>query len=492
MPRKGSKLKRRMTGRLPFAYEESAEGSGVTSYAGAPLLAETYRATGACESVRRCVKTRERRRERGLSDEQMVESFALLLAAGGECSDDFEVLRSDAGVEALLGYAPPSPSRGREFLYAFDKEVGGTQAPCGGWLFGPGEASERGPLAGLQEAVGATVEAAGAGKTDWRATIDLDATIVVSENREAKVTYEGKRGYQPVVAYWAERDVILSDEFRDGNVPAGHKPLWCLQKAHAALPGSIKKVFCRADAAAYEQEFLSWCRARQANGDPRVIFAVSADMSRELRHAVERVRRDQWRVYDSDNGYVRLWAEVPYVPSRRYEKKGEPPDRYLAIRIEHEQGELFADGSKVKHFAVVTNDWGGDGAKILRWHRGKAGTVERVHDVLKNELGAGVMPSSKFGANAAWFRLNVLTYNLLSILKRQLPSELHTARPKRLRFQILRRAGEIIRHARRWTLRVAGMSRRLVGAMAAARRKLAALARVVGATGPPIRAPGPA
>jgi hypothetical protein len=27
---------------------------------------------------------------------------------------------------------------------------------------------------------------------------------------------------------------------------------------------------------------------------------------------------------------------------------------------------------------------------------------------LKDELGAGVLPSSRFGANAAWFRINAL------------------------------------------------------------------------------------
>lgn len=42
-------------------------------------------------------------------------------------------------------------------------------------------------------------------------------------------------------------------------------------------------------------------------------------------------------------------------------------------------------------------------------HREKAGTVEMVHDVLKNELAAGVLPCGRFGANAAWLRLAVIT-----------------------------------------------------------------------------------
>ncbi|MDF0651062.1 MAG: hypothetical protein P0121_06290 [Nitrospira sp.] len=44
--------------------------------------------------------------------------------------------------------------------------------------------------------------------------------------------------------------------------------------------------------------------------------------------------------------------------------------------------------------------------------------MEHLHHVLKNELAAAALPSQKVGANAAWFRLNVLTDNLLSALKR--------------------------------------------------------------------------
>lgn len=165
-------------------------------------------------------------------------------------------------------------------------------------------------------------------------------------------------------------------------------------------------------------------------------------------------------------------------------------DRYLVIRVEPRQGEMFCDGTEVKHFCVVTNDWGREGAAIIRWHRGKCGTVEKAHDVLKNELGAGVMPCGRFGANAAWFRLNVLTYNLLSVLKRTaLPAWLHTARPKRLRFQILRRAGEIIHHARKLLVRVTGPLGEVSGVLSEARRRIALLAELVRNTGPPVASP---
>jgi hypothetical protein len=233
-----------------------------------------------------------------------------------------------------------------------------------------------------------------------RATIELDATIVESEKREAAPTYTGERGYQPVLAYWAEQELVLAEEFRDGNVPAGTDLLGVLQRAVATLPEGIERVYLRADSAAYEHTLLDGCRQERA-GEPRLVFAISADMSRELRPVCARVPAGGWQRLESPSGVERSWAEVEFVPSAPSVKKGMKPDRYLAIRLRREQGELFPDGSEVKYFAVVTNDWGREGAAILEWQREKAGTVAKLHDVVKNERGAGVMPCGRLGANAA-------------------------------------------------------------------------------------------
>jgi len=65
----------------------------------------------------------------------------------------------------------------------------------------------------------------------------------------------------------------------------------------------------------------------------------------------------------------------------------------------------------VKYFAGVTNLWEWPPKRLLAWHREKAGSIEALHDVIKNQLAGGVMPCGRFGANAAWLRLAVLTYN---------------------------------------------------------------------------------
>ena len=57
---------------------------------------------------------------------------------------------------------------------------------------------------------------------------------------------------------------------------------------------------------------------------------------------------------------------------------------------------LFADGSSVLHLAVLSNIWDWEPVKLIEWHREKAGTTEQAHDVLKNELATGVLPSKYF------------------------------------------------------------------------------------------------
>jgi len=96
--------------------------------------------------------------------------------------------------------------------------------------------------------------------------------------------------------------------------------------------------------------------------------------------------------------------------------------------------------------------------ELFRWQGEKAGTVEQAPYVLKKELSAGCLPSEKFGANAAWFRLKVLPYHRLSFFKRTaLPGEFLAARPKRLCFLVFNVVGKVFRHARQLFLRLGSL-----------------------------------
>jgi hypothetical protein len=253
---------------------------------------------------------------------------------------------------------------------------------------------------------------------------------------------------------WAETGLVMADEFRDGNVPASRGIKRLVDESYEMLPPGPWQVWVRSDSAAYEQANLDHWHNRGWK------FAVSADMSRRLKQEVEALPEEAWKVWKEEKrDMVREWAEVSYVPSRRYEERDTKPYRYVAIRVRRQQGELFEDGAKVRHFAVVSNIWEMEGQALLKWQRGKAGTIEHIHHILDNELAAGVYPSAKHGANAAWLRLQVLTHNLLQLLKAvALPQEYATARPKRLRFAVFTQLGRVVRHAGQVLVRIASQA----------------------------------
>jgi hypothetical protein len=81
--------------------------------------------------------------------------------------------------------------------------------------------------------------------------------------------------------------------------------------------------------------------------------------------------------------------------------------------------------------------------------------VEKVHDVVKNDLAGGVMPCGRFYANAAWWRLNCLCYNVVWIMKRKaLPKSFWPVRMKGLRFHLIGVAGKVVSHARMTFLKI--------------------------------------
>jgi hypothetical protein len=450
------KTPKRSPAESPLLFEIDSEPieECLTALGGVPLLLQAARSLGLPRSIREQVRIKER--DRGLDEASYVESFVVLNAVGGECLEDFERLREDAGLAEMMGHDVPSPEAARKFLYQFHDENKIAEAQQ---QLALGEASyipeESAPLRGLAQANREVVQEVGRRCRDQKiATVDLDSTIIESEKREAKPTYQGGKGYQPMLALWAEMDLVLADEFRDGNVPALQDPLRVAQQAFQALPTTIEERYFRGDSACYEERLLRWLSDEQRQNGPRgpIGFAISARMNQGLRDEIQAVGEGEWEFYDQDPEVIKECVELDYSPSGA----GREARRYLSIRIRRKQGDLFKDGSSVKHFAVVSNIWDWTVQRLLKWHREKAGSIEALHDVIKNELAGGVLPCGRFGANAAWFRLAVITHNVLSALKRlALPPELIAARPKRLRFLIFHTPGKLVHHARRTVLRLA-------------------------------------
>ncbi len=437
--------------KTPFVLDERPLQEATSPHAGLLCISRAYRALGLPGLIAANLPLRKRRR--GFAEAQVIESMVLLQALGGECPEDMHLLSKDDCLERGLGYAPPKATAVREFLERFhDKELEKLRPEREvqkSFIF-PSSV----PIAALQEVQRGGVRRIAKlyeqqGQPQRIATIDQDATIIESHKQAAYYHYEEGRGFQPMVAVWAEADLVLADEFRDGNVPAKQAPLTCAKLAFAALPQTITQRYFRGDSACHEHELLEWLKHPDREQEPggRIGFAVSAVMSQPLAQALRKIKEADWTSFgEEDDGTLRQWAEVDFVPGEDYECKNSQPLRYVGLRLLKPQGVLFRDGTDRHFHAIVTNQKI-EGGRLLEWHREKAGTVEHVHDEVKNQLGGGHVPSQRFGVNSAWFKVSLLTYNLVSAIKGLcLGGEERTARMKRFRLLLIHVAGRMNRN----------------------------------------------
>jgi hypothetical protein len=229
------------TPRLPFEIDDTIDPTLVTGRAGVPLVVELFRQVGVAHAIDAHVPVKQR--QRGLPPSQLVESLIALWASGGERCQDLTMLGEDQALATLLGHPLPAATTMQDFPEAFRVEHGP--------LWAAGAAAriplESTPLAGLDQANRTLLAGVQRGARARRPTLDVDATLVESHKDAATVAYDGTRGYQPVVVLWAEQDLILHDQFRDGHVPAGCGNLRVLEQAMANLPQGVEHRALRAD-----------------------------------------------------------------------------------------------------------------------------------------------------------------------------------------------------------------------------------------------------
>ena len=500
-------------GVLPFQYEEEKKSTGMTAVAGLPAYLDLARVAGLAKSIGRHVRLREG--GQGWSDSQMISSLILLNLAGGECVDDLRVLEKDEGFCRVLRRTEsygmhlrkrraaqrrwrrgrqrsvPSPTAAFRYLEGFhDEEEESKRLPHKAFIPAANEALE-----GLGKVNGDLVAFVQTRSPHNQATLDMDACLVETEKQEALYSYKKYKAYQPLTTYWAEADLIVHSEFRDGNVGAGYQQLRVFKEALDHMPPGVEKVMMRSDTAGYQRELLKYCAEGKNERFGVIEFAVGVDVTPEFKKAVAQVAQEDWHTLEREVEGEKIptdqqWAEVCFVPNWIGHSKKSPDYRFIAIREPLRQVPLpgmdeqlslpfptmeLADKGWHKLFGVVTNrELAGD--DLIWWSRQRCGKGEEAHGVLKDDLAAGKLPSGYFGVNAAWWAMAVLAFNLNSAMKRLvLGKQWVRKRLKAVRFAFISLPGRVVRRARTLIIRLT-RDHPSYGLLVGARQRILALA----------------
>ena len=91
----------------------------------------------------------------------------------------------------------------------------------------------------------------------WELCESIIETLAVLSDPET-CSWWPAAGYEPLVAVWVEEDLIVADEFRDGNVPGNKDPLTSVRRAFGALSDWVGKRYFRGDSADYYGPLLKY------------------------------------------------------------------------------------------------------------------------------------------------------------------------------------------------------------------------------------------
>ena len=479
-------------GVLPFRYEAEPTNSGMTALAGLPTYLELAAVSGLTKSIRRHLQVCAEKKQ-GWTDTQIIMPLVLLNLAGGDSVDDLRKLEGDEGFVQVLRRvemhglrrkerreqnrrwrkerkrAFPSPSVVFRYLSAFDNPAE-ERKRVAGRAFIP--APNRHLLA-LGRVNGDLLRFGQQKSPQCQATLDQDASVVETHKQEALYCYQGCKAYQPLTTYWAEQATVVISELRDGNVPASYGNLRQLQEALVVLPEGVVKVYYRGDTASYQRDLLQYCAEGKNERFGVIEFAIGVDVTLEFKRTVAEVKEGDWHPLEREvDGQLvptgQEWAEVCFVPNWTVQRNDAPTYRFLAIRELLQQAELpgleaqlpfpsMTFGEKrYKLFGLVTNrDIAGD--ELIWWHRKRCGKGEEMHKIMKEDLAGGHLPSARFGANAAWWGIMVLAFNLNSLMKRLvLPKEWAPKRLKAIRFGFINLAGRLVIRSRQVIIRLSG------------------------------------
>ena len=399
---------------LPFKLETTKDL--ITSHAGLTLMGEFVVGLGLNRALDRYLP--EPGSGAGYLASEHVFPLILMLNGGGRALEDSREIREDIGLREILPLKRmPSADATGDWLRRSCNNCG---------------------LEGLAKVNRRVLKRALKKEREKGYTLDIDATGIEAEKESAKMTYKGYTGYMPMVGHLAENGLVVGDEFREGNDSPGSRNLEFLKYCERQMPKGKKIKAFRSDSAAYQAKVINYC---QDNG---IEYAIGGDLDQAVKRVIATMKYEEWSPYQ--NGFI---GETVHCMNETKEAF-----RLVVIRRSY-QSNLFDDEERPERYTVIATNRGESAEEVVKWYNQRGQCSENRIKELKIGFGMERMPCGQFGANAVFFRIGVLAYNVgrLFVLS-TLDMSWHRHQVQTLRWKLYGKAGKIVFHGRYIYLKV--------------------------------------
>jgi len=360
---------------------------------------------------------------KGFPPSYYINSLITMLHAGGQYLEDVRLLQNDEGLKKILNFKIPSADA------------------MGGWLRKIGNK----PIAmlGLKCVNNCLLHSYLASLKQGNLVLDIDATAIESGKQAAKYTYKGFRGYMPIVGHVGQ--FIVGEEFREGNISPADRNLEFIKHCLVQMPQEHKITAIRADAASYQAEIINFCN------ENKLEYAIGGKITEGLRSEIKAISNQDWQVYTDKDG-VDTGRQISSMTWSM--DKTKQPFTLVIVRSKVLNPDLFTED--YRYHVVATNIANKTNTEIMQWYSQRGEDSENRIKELKCGFAMEYMPCGSFEANAAFFRIGTIAYNLSLLFKMNvLGKEFAKATIATIRLYIYQIPAKIIRKARGLVLKTA-------------------------------------
>jgi len=359
----------------------------------------------------------------GFKPQEYVLPLALMLCGGGRTMEDIREIETDEGLRQLCGFT----------------RLPGADA-IGQWLRKPKHLQGMKRVNQFQE----RQVIVRSDKNDF--TMDVDATMVETKKQCADMTYLGHRAFQALLSFIAELDLCVACDYRQGSVPAGSGVKKQLLATHRLLKSCGKRLaYLRSDSAGYTADVINTCNKLG------VVFTITADQDTAVVKIIERLKRQGgWkRLFRPDGKATDRW----YKTAIHCMEETEKAFTLIVLRWPNPKPDLFQHQPYCYH-VIATSDDERKPHEVIWFHNGR-GDAENYNKELKSGFGMDYAPCRSLVADAVYFEIGVLAYNLTMAVKRLVLGGDWVRRTiASLRWRLIQIAGKVVRHGRQLILRV--------------------------------------
>lgn len=408
-------------------YKLTTTNDNLTSRAGLITIAHTMQRLGFAQTIDNAFPLPKS--NRAIAASSYLQTFILMQHQGDFHLDDVRHLHDDTALIDVLGMKKlPKPSA------------------MGGWLRTMGK-----DKIGINALTQINKQVLQVALHKCKAvTLDIDASEIISRKAGTQWTYKKNQGYMPMVGHIAEVGQVVACDFREGNASPAKENLEFILQCENALPDGVRVKRLRIDAAGFQVKIIQHC---ENNG---IEYAIRAKNSTAVKEEIATLNEEDWTPLihkNGDSSHSQDTYRCPYWMTNHntaltlvIQRKSVEGQVSLELEDAGSEEEVVQQGYIYR--AIVTNRENLTDSEVIHWYNQRAEDSENRIKELKLDFGADTLPCSDFNANALYFMICALSFNLFALMRLFLPEDLAHHRVITLRWRLYAIAAKVVKTGR--------------------------------------------